>query len=45
VKIGDIDPRGKMALCFEIIDQARTIAERVLEGTIRLFYQTNYEGG
>lgn len=31
-KIGDIDPRGKRKLCFEITTEARTIADGVLKG-------------
>ena len=34
-KIGDIDPRGKRELCFEIAAQARSIAGGVLEAVIR----------
>ncbi len=30
-KIGDIDPRGKRELCFEIAAESRTIANGVLE--------------
>ena len=33
-KIGDIDPRGKRELCFEIAAEARTIADGVLEGIV-----------
>ncbi len=31
-KIGDIDPRGRRELCFEITAEARTIADGVLKG-------------
>lgn len=34
-KIGDIDPRGKRELCFEIASPARAIAGGVLEGILR----------
>jgi len=33
-KIGDIDPRGKKELCFEIAAEAQTIADGALEGII-----------
>jgi xanthine dehydrogenase accessory factor len=36
-KIGDIDPRGKRELCFEITDQAKTIGEGVLKAIIRFY--------
>ena len=36
-KIGDIDPRSKRALCFEISAQARAIADGVLEGILRFY--------
>jgi xanthine dehydrogenase accessory factor len=31
-KIGDVDPRGRRKLCFEITAEARTIADGVLKG-------------
>lgn len=34
-KIGDIDPRGKRELCFEITPEAKAIAAGVIEGIIR----------
>lgn len=38
-KIGDIDPRGERALCFQITTQARTIAEGVPRTIERFFDQ------
>jgi xanthine dehydrogenase accessory factor len=36
-KIGDIDPRGKRSLCFELAPRARAIAGGVLEAILRFY--------
>jgi xanthine dehydrogenase accessory factor len=37
LKVGDIDPRGKVSYCFTISDKARAIAGSVLEAVLRIY--------
>lgn len=37
LKIGDIDPRGDVSICFSISDKARAIAGSVLEAVLRAY--------
>lgn len=39
LKLGDIDPRGKVEYCDKISDKARTLGGAVLEGILRKFNQ------
>ena len=36
-KVGDIDPRGQVALCYSISDKARAIGNGVLEAIMRRY--------
>lgn len=39
LKIGDIDPRGDVSICFSISDKARAIAGSVLEAVLRAYHR------
>ena len=39
LKIGDIDPRGDISICFSISDKARAIAGSVLEAVRRAYHR------
>ena len=41
LKIGDIDPRGERAACFEISDKARSVGGGVLEATLTWLDRTS----
>lgn len=41
LKIGDIDPRGERAACFEISDKARSVAGGVLEAVLTWLDRTS----
>ena len=43
LKVGDIDPRGKVDNCYTISDKARAVSGSVLEAVLRVFNVNPYE--
>ncbi|MCH4887800.1 EF2563 family selenium-dependent molybdenum hydroxylase system protein [Acidaminobacter sp. JC074] len=44
LKVGDVDPRGKLDYCYSISDKGRNIAGAVLEAVMILLERKPYEG-
>lgn len=45
MKIGDIDPRGRLEYCFTVSDKARAVAGGVLEAMLHLVFRQKVLGG